>query len=116
MTRQETFDTVARHLLAQGCRSVNGEGNCQYRGTDGTKCAAGVLIPDEDYSPDMEGKLTCPHTLIGYFLAGLGYDLELVVALQRVHDYWPVEEWRDGLHAVAKKHGLSGEVLRPVAP
>ncbi len=54
MTKQEIFDKVKAHLLAQGKRAVNGDGNCMYRGMDGTKCAVGCLIPDELYTPLLE--------------------------------------------------------------
>lgn len=54
---QEVFDTVIRHLVNQRKASVNGyNGECVYRGPDGTKCAVGCLIPDEVYNVGMEGK------------------------------------------------------------
>ncbi len=61
---QETFDQVAIHLALQGCKStsvfkVTGadrtKRQCAYRGDNGCKCAAGVLIPDEQYRPELEG-------------------------------------------------------------
>lgn len=54
---QQTFETVARHLFAQGKRSMRpapDEGTCAYRGEDGCKCAIGVLIPDDQYTEGME--------------------------------------------------------------
>ena len=57
MTPQEIFDTVVTHLRGMEKPSAYGDGSCAYRGMDGAKCAAGVLIPDEIYSPEMEG---CP--------------------------------------------------------
>lgn len=65
MTTQETFDTVFRHLVKQGRRSMTTQASygenrdterCSYRGKGGTSCAIGCLIPDELYSPDIEGK------------------------------------------------------------
>jgi hypothetical protein len=80
MNRQQIFETVARHLFAQGKRAVkfnesayhrevaerirhNWGGKpdkeeyqtCQYRSPDGLKCAVGCLIPDEYYDVGMEG-------------------------------------------------------------
>lgn len=51
---------VFRGLAAQGCASAlparDGKaGACLYRGPNDTKCAAGLLMADADYSPDMEG-------------------------------------------------------------
>lgn len=55
MTPQEIYDTVINHLRAQGQRAMGTVG-CAYRGAGGTKCAVGVLIPDELYDPAIEGR------------------------------------------------------------
>lgn len=44
MNKQETFDKVARLIIAQGRRSIKGD-NCVYAGPDGTGCAIGCLLP-----------------------------------------------------------------------
>ena len=54
MTQQEIFDTVLEHLRKQGKASLSTEGDCTYRGPDGTSCAVGCLIPDELYDPLIE--------------------------------------------------------------
>jgi hypothetical protein len=54
MTRQEVFDTVAVALLKQGKPSMTLSGTCLYRAADGSKCAAGHLIPDNEYNDTME--------------------------------------------------------------
>jgi len=55
-TPQEIFDIGAKHLLAQGVKACNeDDSQCAYRGQDGTKCAFGIFIPDEAYSPEIEG-------------------------------------------------------------
>lgn len=58
MTNQEAFNIIVRHMRQQGKRSMSSDipGMCAYRGKDGTKCAVGALIPDEEYHPDMEGE------------------------------------------------------------
>jgi len=55
MNRQEVFDKIYLHLIEQGRKSVNSDGRCQYRSPDGDKCAIGCLIPDELYTPELEG-------------------------------------------------------------
>ena len=55
MKKQEVFNKVAAHLLAQGKPALKGE-DCVYRSKDGLKCAIGCLIPDENYTPEMERK------------------------------------------------------------
>lgn len=53
-TLQELFNIVSAHLLKQGKMSLNADGLCAYRGENGLMCAAGILIPDEAYRPNME--------------------------------------------------------------
>lgn len=54
MNAQEMFETVARHLFAQGKRAgvenEEGDFSCLYRAPDGTKCAIGCLLTDEQYA------------------------------------------------------------------
>ena len=126
MTPQEIYDTVAKHLFTQGKRSgvlwPTGDFRCKYRGPDGTKCAVGVLIPDEVYDPDMEG-----HSIVGLFdpdatekggfelPAWMKENLKLLVALQGAHDfsrYWHSSPQMNArLKQVAQDHGLSAAVL-----
>ena len=60
-TIQEVFDHVAGHLLKQGKQSLTEENNysyssgCSYRGVNGTSCAVGCLIPDDEYKVVIEG-------------------------------------------------------------
>jgi|ERR1043166_3582484 hypothetical protein len=119
MTDQETFDKVARHLLTQKERSMClNNTNCAYRGVDGLKCAVGALIPDELYTPDLEGQ-NCDDPEVAMVLEGLGYrNTYLCRRLQMVHD--TIEPARDGhclgwkhwLAEVAKDFGLSSAVLQ----
>jgi hypothetical protein len=60
MKKQEIFETVARHLFAQGRQATDEIGICVYRADNGNKCAVGALIPDEMYNPNYEN-----NTLIG---------------------------------------------------
>jgi hypothetical protein len=58
-TLQEVFNIVSTHLLTQIKRSKSceiGKSGCAYRGKGGLKCAAGVLIPDDQYDLDFEGR------------------------------------------------------------
>ena len=52
---QLILDDAFDALIAQGQPATTPKGNCQYRvgGTD-LKCALGHLIPDANYTPDME--------------------------------------------------------------
>ena len=124
-TKQETFDTVARHLLTQRRVALNDQGTCAYRGVDETKCAAGVLIPDEEYLPDFECKAVAiagnfadaPRpTDVGRVIQRLGHDLTLVRSLQKIHDSLRVCEWGAALRALADEMDLDPAVVRELRP
>ena len=53
-TAKEIFETVKKHLMAQGMPSMDENETCMYRGDNGTKCAVGCLITDEAYTPSIE--------------------------------------------------------------
>jgi len=59
MTNQEIYDKVLTHLRRQGRAAVaieDGEPSCRYRDGLGGMCAVGCLIPDEVYTPEIEGE------------------------------------------------------------
>ena len=92
LTRQGIFDTVTRHLFTQGIgASMGAQANhvCAYRGDGGTKCAVGVLIPDDLYDSSMDGgRGILVTTLVENFvkLAFLRPHLPLLMDLQAAHD------------------------------
>ena len=61
---QEVFEYVAAHLIKQGKPSLASydskrkeyrySGGCSYRGANGTSCAVGCLIPDDEYKVVLE--------------------------------------------------------------
>lgn len=91
MQPQEIFDTVVRHLAVQGRRAIarQGYGGCAYRGDNGTKCAAGVLIPDEKYDPGMEGSNV--YAVADRYRLALpewfAPNVDLIFELQGAHDF-----------------------------
>jgi hypothetical protein len=114
MTRQETFDLAAKHLLTQNVRSegdiiVNGRKaptpGCRYRGPNGTKCAIGALIPDKYYEPNLEG-LACDVYPVSNTLRALGHDVELCRKLQLVHDARAPWTWGYNLRILAEEYDL----------
>lgn len=112
MTKQETFNLVAKHLLTQRARSMlRLQGSiCAYRGANGMKCAIGVLIPDHLYNEGLENVPADCLPVLG-ILEKLGHDILLCSALQAVHDANNPVNWRAGLREVARRHGLTTEVL-----
>jgi hypothetical protein len=88
-TAQEVYDQVKTHLLTQNQMSLKGD-RCMYRGPNGLKCAAGILIGDDEYSDAMEG-VSWPG-LIGMLHIPDTHEL-LIRELQMVHDWEEVEDW-----------------------
>jgi hypothetical protein len=109
MNLQEAFDKVAEHLLLQGKRSEN-PNICLYRGPDGTKCAIGCLISDEDYTPNMEPKsveeLINSGMLSSELSSFMGENINFFRELQRIHDGIIVYDWKDALKQLAIAYGL----------
>jgi hypothetical protein len=53
--RSDVFNYVINHLRCQGGLSI-ALGICKYRGDQGTKCAIGALIGDDEYEDHWENK------------------------------------------------------------
>jgi hypothetical protein len=115
MTNQEIFDKVVSHLLTQNARSMRqiqpGKMThevCAYRGQDGTSCAIGCLIPDEIYTPNMEG-WNLIH-IMGEWpeVASLfeGSDTNFLQSLQSVHDSYLIGQWKQMLREVGHEYRL----------
>lgn len=104
MTDIELVTKVFDGLIEQGGCSTDAGGACMYRSPDGRKCAAGLLIRDEDYQQKFEGQIcfisennktsASKHETdkdvishkIATLLSSYGYDPAKVEILQRVHD------------------------------
>lgn len=100
LSAQEVFELASKHLINQGRASFNRDkGSCAYREnfepSDSVRCAVGYFIPDELYTPDMEGMsvaaLICNFKRHGGDLAKLVSFLDrheyLLRYLQLAHDY-----------------------------
>lgn len=113
LTNQEAFDLVYRHLLTQNERSeslIEKGVRCVYRSTDGKKCAAGILIEDDQYRPDMEGVgiTWFKHQWLPQLRA---VNDELLSRLQDVHDRALVEDWELNLRHIASCFHLTVPTL-----
>ena len=96
-TAQEVFDYVIGHLVSQGGQSVSAFcSDCRYRGSDGSKCAVGFLIPNELYVWRMEG-----NSIIGLCKdfpdlcakTGIKKHKDILNGLQHMHD--SVSTWQN---------------------
>lgn len=116
MNSQTIFDTVVRHLWAQGKQAADDNGSCLYRGPNGTKCAVGILIPDDKYLPRMDQGRGLVNVLDEAGIPAEHY--ALLLGLQRVHDKngsWcasgPNENMVSALAEVARVFNLNTDVL-----
>lgn len=120
MTKQEIFDKVVAGLASQGFeRSVDAESphRCMYRGAEGRRCAAGWLIPDEQYRAGLEKLPVVSAAVCGVLVGLVGEENILFVqALQDVHDNGRTPlSMQDNLRNVAGRYSLElPEVLRLV--
>lgn len=110
MNYQDTFNKVARHLLAQDTKSEDENGNCLYRGPDGLKCAIGVLIPDDKYYKTLEG-IRAESSVVSKILKASREDRIFLKDLQQIHDDYDPPVWKDRLSNLANSYALSDQVL-----
>jgi len=112
-TLQEVFDIVSTHLLKQGRKSVNISNRCVYRNENGMKCAAGALIPDDEYKPELETNMWTE--LVEKDLVEMKFQDE-IDDLQYIHDLGPddpeqcVLQWKFHLINFAKVNNLTHNI------
>jgi len=89
---RQVVNYVANFLLNQNC-TCSDDGFCHYRNNDKTRaCAAGCLIPDEDYNESFESGTVLEGIPCMYFTEK-GYSIDLLRKLQRLHDGEEVKNW-----------------------
>jgi hypothetical protein len=93
-TKLELIRTAKAGLLAQGAHSLRALAVCAYRGDGGRKCGVGFLIPDERYSPRLEGVLADSYVIAQAVGVEPNSDEHrLLKLIQNIHDLNPVEAW-----------------------
>lgn len=125
MTLQEFYDKTVEHLRGMKEKSGHWESStdldgmpktrfvCDYRSSNGAKCAIGVHIPDEKYDESFEGK-SCdalaiwqttglPYEDSGSTLYVTGPFVRLALRLQGIHDRFPMEQWEEELKRSANE-------------
>lgn len=105
-SKQEIFDQVSQHLLNQKAQSIKtfSDGyQCAYRGDNGTKCAAGILMSDAEYTENMDGNTWCELVDKGIVPRANGH---LIRSLQTLHDLEQPRLWKEGLEDIADQHNL----------
>ncbi len=101
---KQAFETVKNHLLTQNEKATTHNGlSCRYRGDDGLKCAIGCLIPDDQYDPTLEGNALIYNEGLRALPCMGGLDINLMDALQTVHDCFAPHSWATDLDKVENK-------------
>ncbi len=108
-TPQEVYDYVAAHLLTQNAKAqgeIGSANGCLYRAPEGRKCAAGCLIPDDLYTPAMEGR-GIADSIVAEGLERVPQGaLGFLRSAQLIHDHRDPPEWRDALIAAGAVWGF----------
>lgn len=81
---QEVFDTVLAHARTMGGVQCRSEAGCVYRGQLGSKCFAGVLIPDDVYNESKFERLTWDMLVEDQLVPER--HASLIADLQQIHD------------------------------
>jgi len=106
-TEQEVFDQVATHLLKQNVQAIDdSRDGCAYRGKDGTKCAMGCLMSDEEYDPVWDKTGARWYALARDNKVPREHCV-LLIELQQVHDNHMPEVWFKKLRHLAEDYGLN---------
>jgi hypothetical protein len=113
-TAQQVFDQGVRHLLTQGKKSTtiteDGARICAYHNQDGTRCAAGCFISEDEYDSTIEGEswlgLSTHCSKIPDNHNGI------IDRLQDTHDHWEVSQWPQRLFSLAFIFNLDDSVIR----
>lgn len=115
-TAQQVFDQVATHMIKQNKRSLAEKSDhaCVYRSADGLKCAAGCLIADSEYKPEMDLLQSSWACLIERKLVPDAHS-DLIKDLQYVHDNYLTNKWDYQLRSTAADHDLSSDILDELA-
>lgn len=87
---------------------------CAYRGDQaGTACFVGVLIPDELYDPEMEGKPVNQSVSVLQVLEKAyggdklsGSEMEFLSEAQGIHDHQSIDYWERRLRNLAAEYHL----------
>lgn len=115
MTNAEAFNCVWQYFIVERHPQAIDPTTrrCCYRTSDGNKCAAGCLIPDELYSPDWETS-TINHIRTAVSSLSLlfeGVASNLLAELQHNHDSLPPRHFHHDferkLRDIAKTYHLA---------
>lgn len=98
---QDIFDQAVGRLLDQGHKSMR-DGNCDYISSDGSRCAIGHLMSEQEAYSYLEEAPAC---IKGW--SDMAYSKSLLLSrLMDCHDDLDVEEWPDRFRLIAEQFSL----------
>lgn len=109
LTKQAIFDRVCKGLASQGFQqSLTPYGACAYRGDEDRRCAAGWILPDANFTEEMNswalGDGPAKWKLFGITKQA---HRNFLRRLQAAHDEsLTPEEMREDLAAIGRRHRL----------
>lgn len=127
-SRQDVFNQIVEHMLTQNKRctievlsNVGKEGDKEmkyvtmpaYHGDEGTRCAAGCFIAEDEYDKRFEGQawswLVCEELVPGEHM-------DIIQAASTIHDTYPVGEWYEALFRLGTRSKVSVQILERYKP
>jgi hypothetical protein len=127
MTRRITFTNICKselfdiykqcalHLLIQNKQSVNEDGMCRYRSSEGTSCAIGCFITDSQYKRiqfKIEGDSIWSVSQRYLMDKGLtSAQRDLLTRLQCIHDNKEPEQWLDNFIDLGTRYRFNFDFL-----
>jgi hypothetical protein len=120
MTDQEVLDKIVEHLQKQGRKSTDSSLTCLYRGPEGTKCALGIFLTDEEVETVRYASLRDPcaserSQRLRVFLENKGIDTiqyGIADSAQRIHDQFEPEQWPERFYSLASNRGLDVTLVK----
>ncbi len=109
MEPQQAFTKIVTHLRAQNRQSKDDLYRlCLYKAPNSDSCAVGCMIPDDQYSPNMEGKSlrVLMETFPDLFNEWPENTINLMSSMQTVHDVCEPDDWEERFGVVATAHKL----------
>lgn len=103
---QEVFDYIVSNLLSQSLQSIEiNTGSCRYRGDNNLKCAVGFIISDDEYIMEFEGKTASELSPLKH-----SKHIDLLEALQTIHDSYDVFTWELKFMEIARLYKLKWQI------
>lgn len=117
-SKQETFDTMRKHLLRQKLRSTDGTtDDAVYIGADGRLDPVVSLLPNIPRADFEECPYDCDEDPVKAWLEDAGHDVDVAYAVQDIHDCYDPEDWEDRLKDLAEELELkfkpAGQLMEP---